>query len=62
VSQAMFGNLRTGTKLFILSGMFIVAIAVTTYSLIVAKQSNINFARKELAGSRYLTVVRDVYA
>lgn len=58
----MFGNLRTGTKLFFLSGMFIVAIAVTTYSLIVAKQANINFARKELAGSRYLTVVRDVYA
>jgi PAS domain S-box-containing protein len=58
----MFGNLRTGTKLFILSGMFIVAIAVTTYSLIVAKQANIDFARKELAGSRYLTAVRDVYA
>jgi PAS domain S-box-containing protein len=30
----MFANLRTGTKLFILSGTFILAIAVATYGLI----------------------------
>jgi PAS domain S-box-containing protein len=57
----MFGNLRTGTKLFILSGMFIVAIAVTTYSLVADKAAAVNFTRKELAGSRYLAVVRDIY-
>jgi PAS domain S-box-containing protein len=58
----MFGNLRTGTKLFILSGMFIVSIAVATYSLIVDRAAAINFARQELAGSRYLAVVRDIDA
>ena len=35
----MFGNLRTATKLFILSGMFIVSIAVATYSLVAEKQA-----------------------
>jgi PAS domain S-box-containing protein len=57
----MFANLRTGTKLFILSGMFIVSIAVTTYSLVADKQAAVNFARRELAGNRYLAVVRDIY-
>jgi PAS domain S-box-containing protein len=57
----MFGNLRTATKLFILSGMFIVSIAVATYGLVVEKQAAVSFARKELAGSRYLAVVRDLY-
>jgi len=57
----MFANLRTGTKLFILSGMFFLSIAVTTYSLVAEKQAAVNFARKELAGSRYLAVVRDIY-
>jgi PAS domain S-box-containing protein len=57
----MFGNLRTGTKLFILSGMFIVSIAVATYSLIADKVAAVNFARKELAGSHYLAIVRDTY-
>jgi PAS domain S-box-containing protein len=58
----MFGNLRTATKLFVLSGMFIVSIAVATYSLVAEKQAAVSFARKELAGSRYLAVVRDIYA
>jgi PAS domain S-box-containing protein len=58
----MFGNLRTGTKLFILSGMFIVSIAVATYSLIVDRAAAITVARQELAGSRYLAVVRDIDA
>jgi PAS domain S-box-containing protein len=57
----MFANLRTGTKLFILSGMFIVSIGVTTFNLVAEKQAAVNFARNELAGSRYLAVVRDIY-
>src|ERR1700720_2442690 len=57
----MFGNLRTATKMFILSGMFIVSIAVAPYGLVVEKQAAVSFARKELAGSRYLAVVRDLY-
>ena len=56
----MFGDLRTGTKLFILSGVFIASIAVTTYGLVAAKEAAVGFARKELIGSRYLATVRDV--
>jgi signal transduction histidine kinase len=58
----MFKNLRTSTKLVLLCGAFIVSVAVTTYALIAEKQIAINFARKELAGNRYLAAVRDVYA
>ena len=58
----MLKNLRTGTKLFILCSAFVVAIGVTTFSLVAEKQIAINFARKELVGSRYLAIVRGVYA
>ena len=58
----MFRNLRTGTKLILLCSAFIVAIVVTTWSLVAEKQIAIDFARKELAGNRYLAAVRDVYA
>src|SRR6202022_107538 len=52
----------TSTKLLILCGMFIIPIATTTYSLVAEKRIAINFAGKELVGSRYLTTVRDIYA
>lgn len=58
----MFKNLRTGTKLLILCGAFIVAIGVTTYSLVAEQRIAIDFARKELAGTRYLAVLRGVYS
>jgi PAS domain S-box-containing protein len=57
----MFTDLRVSTKLLILCGTFIVAIAATVYSLITEKQLAIEFARKELAGSRYLAAVREIY-
>ena len=58
----MFKELRTGTKIVILCGTFIVAIGATVYSLIGEKQIAIEFAKKELVGSRYLAAVRGVYA
>jgi signal transduction histidine kinase len=60
--QAVFKNLRTSTKLVILCGMFIISVGVTTYSLVAEKQIAIEFARKELVGSRYLAAVRGIYA
>jgi signal transduction histidine kinase len=58
----VFKNLRTGTTLVILCGVFIAAISATTYSLITEKLISIEFARKELVGSRYLATVREIYA
>ena len=57
----MFKNLRTGTMLIVLCAMFIVSVAATTYSLIAEKQIAIQFAQKELAGSRYLLKLREAY-
>jgi signal transduction histidine kinase len=58
----MFRNLRTSTKLLILCGAFIVSIAIPIYGFVAEKQIAIEFARKELIGSRYLVMVRDIYA
>jgi signal transduction histidine kinase len=58
----VFKNLRTSTKLVILCSMFVISVAATTYSLIAEKQIAIEFARKELVGSRYLAAVRGIYA
>jgi signal transduction histidine kinase len=58
----MFKNLRTGTKLFVLCSMFIISVGVTAYGLVAEKQIAIDFARKELAGTRYLTTLRGVYS
>ena len=58
----MFKNLRTSTKLFILCSIFIILVGVTTYGLVAEKQIAITFARKELVGNQYLTVLRGVYA
>src|SRR3954447_6427339 len=61
-ATAMFKNLSTSTKLFILCSTFIVAIVVTIYSLVAEKQIAIEFARKELVGLRYLENLSGVYA
>ena len=58
----MFKDLRTSTKLVILCGVFMIAIAATTYSLFREKLIAIEFARKELTGTKYLAVVRRLYA
>ena len=58
----MFGNLRTSTKLLLLSGMFIVSLLVTAYGWLAEKQIAIDFARKELIGTRYLGALGKVYA
>lgn len=58
----MFGNLRTGTKLLILCGAFILSMAAPIYGVVTEKQIAIAFARKELVGSHYMATVRDIYA
>jgi PAS domain S-box-containing protein len=60
--SSLFKNLSTSTKLFILCGTFIVAVAVAIYSLVTEKQLAIEFARKELVGVSYFEKLRDVYA
>ena len=59
---AVFKNLRTSTKLFLLCGMFVGAIVLATYSLIEEKQVAIGFVRKELVGAQYLEALGGVYA
>jgi signal transduction histidine kinase len=58
----MFRNLRTSTKLLVLCGAFLVSIGVPAYGLVMEKLIAIDFARKELVGSRYLATVREIYA
>lgn len=58
----MFSDLRTGTKLLILCGAFILSMAVPIYGLVIEKRIAIEFARKELVGNQYLAAVHDVYA
>ena len=58
----MFRNLRTSTKLLLLSGMFIVSLLVAAYGWLAEKQIAIDFARKELIGTRYLGALGKVYA
>jgi signal transduction histidine kinase len=58
----MFKNLPTGTKLFILCGMFLISIAVPIYGLVTEKQRAIDFSRKELVGNRHLKTLRQIYA
>src|ERR1700687_3509424 len=60
--SAMFRDLSTSTKLFILCSTFIVAIVVAIYGLVAEKQIAIEFARKELVGVRYFETLRRVYA
>src|SRR5262249_53849641 len=59
---AVFRNLRTSTKLFLLCGVFLVSIFIATYGLVAEKLIAIEFARKELVGAQYLEAVDGVYA
>jgi signal transduction histidine kinase len=59
---AVFGNLRTSTKLFLLCGVFLLSIFIATYGLVAEKLIAIEFARKELVGAQYLEAVHEVYA
>ena len=58
----MFRNLRTSTKLLVLCGAFLISIGVPAYGLVTEKLIAIDFARKELIGSRYLATVRASYS
>ena len=57
----MFKDLRTSTKLIVLCAMFMIAIGVTTYSLLREKLMAIEFAQKELIGTKYLASLRRLY-
>ena len=57
----MFKNLATGTKLFILCGVFIVALAVPISELFIEQKAAIRFARIELSGVHYLSALDKVY-
>lgn len=57
----MFKNLKTGTKLALLTSAFVVAVLVAIYSLVAEKQLAIQFARKELLGVSYLEKLRNLY-
>jgi signal transduction histidine kinase len=58
----MFKNLSTSTKLLILCVAFVISVALPVWALVVEKRLAIDFARKELIGSRYLATVRDIHA
>ena len=57
----MFRNLSTSSKLALLCGTFVFAIVVAIYGLIAEKTIAIEFARKELVGTRYLETIRGLY-
>jgi hypothetical protein len=58
----MFKNLSTSTKLFILCIAFVASVGLPVGELVMEKRIAIDFARKELVGSRYLATVREVCA
>ena len=58
----MFKNLKTSTKLALLTGAFVIAVLVAIYSLVIEKQRAIEFSRKELTGASYLEKIRNVYS
>ena len=61
-APTMFRNLSTSTKLIVLCGAFIVAIAVAIYALVAEQQIAIEFAKKELTGVQYIEAIRGVYS
>src|SRR5262245_41074032 len=60
--QVVFRNLSTSSKLALLCGTFVIALAVAIYGLVAEKAIAIEFARKEMVGTRYLDAVRGFYA
>src|SRR5262245_3324395 len=61
-ATTMFRNLSTTTKLIVLCGAFIIAIAVAIYTLVAEQQIAIEFAKKELIGAHYVEAIRGVYS
>src|SRR6187431_2049465 len=61
-ATTMFRNLSTSTKLILLCGAFIVAIAVAIYTLVAEQQIAIQFSKKELTGVHYIEAVRGAYS
>ncbi len=57
----MVRDLRAGTKFLILCLVSLALTSVATYALLVEKQIAINFARKELVGSKYLALLQSIY-
>jgi hypothetical protein len=60
--REMFRNVNTGKKLTILCLTFIVAIAVPIYSLLQYRQNEVELLSRELVGSRYVAILRGIYA
>ncbi len=58
----MFRNVNTGKKLTILCLTFIIAIAVPIYSLLQYRQNEVELLSRELVGSRYVAILRGIYA
>ena len=58
-SGSVFKNLRTSTKLFVLCAAFVIPVGVPVGALVMEKQIAIDFARKELVGSRYVATLRE---
>ena len=58
----MFRDLKTSTKLALLTGSFGIAILVAIYTLVVEKQRAIEFSKKELVGVTYLEKIRNLYS
>ena len=57
----MFRDLRAGTKFLILCVVSLVLTSVATYALLAEKQIAIDFAHRELVGSKYLALLRPIY-
>jgi signal transduction histidine kinase len=57
----MFKDLRAGTKFLILCVVSLALTSVATYALLAEKQIAIDFARRELVGSKYLALLRPIY-
>ena len=59
--SSMFKDLRAGTKFLILCVTSLALTSVATYALLAEKQIAIDFAHRELVGSKYLALLRPIY-
>ena len=59
--SSMFKDLRARTKFLILCATSLALTSVATYALLVEKQIAIDFAHRELVGSKYLALLRPIY-
>ena len=58
----MFKDLRAGTKFLILCAISLALTSFATYALLAEKQIAIDFAHRELVGSKYLASLPPIYA